>query len=291
MKIHTLASIFQDMDFELRFSGYCYYCEICEEILVLSKNLIELGRLRRAFHDRCPKCSWGLELSLRCTRIKVPSQSIFHIHSACRDFFSIKSPVRLQVQCMNLLEDHLDSLLGRLVVLHGDYSAHELSEFICVKAQMPNSYGGLNSQVIFIDGGNLFDPYLISRYADRYQIRRETILNGTQIGRAFTCYQLTSLITKTLPDALEHYEAKLAVIADITRLYTDSDIDEHEAFEAFNQASVFLARLVEKKNLIVLATCVTTSKHGWFESTLFSRAHIIFQIHGNSKPTLEKRSF
>jgi len=240
----------------------------------------------------------------------VPSQTIFQVHPTFRGLVSIDSPVKSrensitsylfeedasfergsQPFCNDLIDEALENLLGRFVVLHGDRAAHDLSEQICVKAQMSGSNGGLNSKVIFIDGGNLFDPYLISRYADRYQIRRETVLDGTQIDRAFTCYQLTSLITKTLPDAFEHYRAKLAVIADITRLYTDPDIEERESFNVFNQVSAFLAKLAEKKASIVLATCVTASKNGWLESILFSRAHTVFQIRQGSKPTLEKHN-
>lgn len=310
LKIHDLPAIFQDMETGSQFSSYCYYCEICEEMFALCPNFIDPENVRWAFHDRCPSCHWRLGSSLRCTRIKVPDQIGLQLHPACKSLTSINLSTKpreasltsyllegeessertLQPSCKNLIEDPLENLLGRSVVLHGDRAAHELSELICVKAQMKKSYGGLDSKVIFIDGGNIFDPYLICRYADRYQIRREKVLDGTQIGRAFTCHQLTSLITRALPDALENYQARLAVVADITKLYMDPDIEEREAFNTFNQVSMFLARLAEKKGSIVLATCITASRHGYFESILFSRAHTVFEICEGSKPTLVKHS-
>jgi len=311
LKVHMLESILRDIEAELQFSAYCYYCEICEEILALSKNFIEPGSMRWTFHDRCPSCNWGLESNLRCLRIKVPSKTIFQFHPQCRKSFSTNLPTKphkksvisylfeenepllereLQPFCGDLIENSLEGGLGRFTVLHGDHSAHELSESICVKAQMPTSCGGLNSKVIFIDGGNLFDPYLISCYADRYQIRRETVLDRIHVGRAFTCYQLTSLIMKTLPDALERYDAKLAVIADIARLYMDSDVEEHEAFETINQISAFLGKLAEKTDTVILATYMTTLKHNWFESILLSRAHTVFRIQDKTKLPLEKQA-
>jgi hypothetical protein len=303
LKIHALSSIFQDIETGLKFSGYCYYCEICEEMLALCPNLIDPLDMRMAFHDKCPSCHWKLESSLRCVGINVPSRNLFQFHPMYKDPSSINSSVKaheilltpyllerddpskidLEPLSEDLIEDPLENFLGRFVVVYGDRTAHELSERLCLKAQMSNSHGGLNSKVIFIDGGNIFDPYLISRYADQYGIRREKALEGIQIGRAFTCYQLTYLIMKILPEALERYKAKLAIVSDITKLYTDSDIEEREAFDTFNKISAFLAKLAEKKSATVLVTCVTASKHGWLESILHSRAHITFQNYEQSK--------
>jgi hypothetical protein len=94
LKVHMLASIFRDVNVDLQSSGYCYYCEICEELLVLSKTLLEPERIRWVFRGRCPGCHWSLGSSLRCTCIKVPSQTIFQVHPAFRGIVSINSPVK-----------------------------------------------------------------------------------------------------------------------------------------------------------------------------------------------------
>ena len=61
----------------------------------------------------------------------------------------------------------LDDLFGgfqmrEFVVFHGSWMGHILSEMLCVRCQLPICEGGLDSTMIFIDGGNIFDPYFIA---------------------------------------------------------------------------------------------------------------------------------
>lgn len=103
LKIRALSSIFHDMGTGSRLSGYCYYCEICEEMLALCPNLIAPGYVRWAFHDRCPSCHWKLESSLRCTCIRVPSRDLFQFHPMYKDPGSINSSVKTRWRKQKLL--------------------------------------------------------------------------------------------------------------------------------------------------------------------------------------------
>lgn len=53
--------------------------------------------------------------------------------------------------------------------------------------------------VIVLDGANQFSPYAISALARRMLIPAEKILKKILIARAFTCYQMTTLVREKLP--------------------------------------------------------------------------------------------
>lgn len=53
--------------------------------------------------------------------------------------------------------------LGDFAVLQG--SVLSLASLLCVKAQLPPQLGGLQSSVVFIDGGNTFRLYQIAQLA------------------------------------------------------------------------------------------------------------------------------
>src|SRR5659263_634572 len=54
--------------------------------------------------------------------------------------------------------------LGDFAVLQGP-SVLSLTSLLCVKSQLPTQLGGLQSTVVFIDGGNTFRLYQIAQLA------------------------------------------------------------------------------------------------------------------------------
>jgi hypothetical protein len=194
--------------------------------------------------------------------------------------------------------DIVDKLLGEmrwgdLVVFHGSRMCHVLSELLCVRSQLPDGVGRFNSPVVFIDGGNLFDPYLISEFARLLGLEPEKTLNNIWVSRAFTGYQLTALITEKLSEILDRESSKLVVISDIAALYCDSDIGMLEAKRTFNRVTRFLWNLAREKNLLLLSTSLSSNgrRKRQLEQYLLGRAHIAVRIdEGNPhmKLTLEK---
>jgi hypothetical protein len=98
-----------------------------------------------------------------------------------------------------------------------------LASLLCVQAQLPTQFGGLQSKVIFIDGGNTFRLYQIAKLAQIHQLDPRKVLNNIYISRAFTAYQATPLIMEQLKDAVKKYDAKLAIISDIAGFFLDED--------------------------------------------------------------------
>ena len=62
---------------------------------------------------------------------------------------------------------------------------------------------GQGMDVIVVDGANRFDPYMVSSYARRVLISPEEILKRIRIARAFTCYQMATLMGERLSELIE----------------------------------------------------------------------------------------
>jgi hypothetical protein len=183
--------------------------------------------------------------------------------------------------------------MGELVVLHGSELCHVMSELLCVRSWLPSVKGGLGPSVVFVDGGNCFDPYLISENARLQGQEPEETLKNIWISRAFTSYQLTALITEKLPEILNRVKPKFVVVSDVAALYCDSDIGLFEAKRTFNRVVCFLWNLVRERNLLLVATSFssTNRRKRLLEQYLLGRSDIVAKIEeGNPhvKLTLEK---
>ncbi len=197
--------------------------------------------------------------------------------------------------------EELDNLLGGLrlgefVVFRGSWMCHVLSELLCVRSQLPYAEGGLDSTVVFIDGGNIFDPYFISETARQFSLNPEETLMNIWISRAFTGYQLTALITEELPKILDQNGSRLVVISDITTLYCDPDIGAMEAKRTFNHITRSLWELAKQRNIILVATSLSaqSERKRRLEHYLLGRASVAAKIDAGNpheKITLEKHPF
>jgi len=187
--------------------------------------------------------------------------------------------------------------MGDFAVLHGHPLCKTLSFLLSVRCQLPKREGGLNSSVIYVDGGNTFNPYAVSAIAQEYELDPRAALERVFVSRAFTAYQLSALIFETLENALRQYRSKLVLISDITNLFLDRDVPKKESMEIFNKSVIYLSDLVARRNIIIIATCFPRwhSKTCVFlESVLFGRAGIVMKVRdskGRLQFALERHPF
>ena len=149
---------------------------------------------------------------------------------------------------------------GDFAVLYGAPSVISLTSLLCIRAQLPAQLGGLESNVVFIDGGNTFRLYKIARLAQLHQLDPKQALERIFISRAFTAYQLTSLILDKLEETIKNYDAKLVVISDIAGLFLDDDIPREEAQRVYSQITSYLSSFAKKHQVIVVATYLPYSE-------------------------------
>jgi hypothetical protein len=190
-----------------------------------------------------------------------------------------------------------DLRMGNLILMKGDLSALKLSHLLCVRSQLPEEKGGLNSPVIWLDGGNTFNLYSITEFSKGLGLQPERVLKAIYLSRAFTCYQMSSLVLEKLWDAVEKFKSKFVVISDLPRLYIESDIPRREAAKAFMPVVEELLTSPKRKEVLILTTSLEYPLAGRevrVQDILASNADVVLWMRerrGGIEVRLEKHPF
>jgi hypothetical protein len=111
-----------------------------------------------------------------------------------------------------------------------------------------------NRDVIYVDGGNTLDPYLLTSACRLFRLDAEYVLRRVQVARAFTVFQLDTLITQNLERILRQHRPKLVLISCISELFLDHDVDWHEARVLFESDFKKLQALTKRYNVTTIIT-------------------------------------
>lgn len=247
------------------------------------------------FNGVCPRCGFELKNVLNCDSAQVPPGASFYTNPRCNNphlFFEETNPFTSETQGQCSTHDSQPSIstgterldktlilkLGQLVSLQGETS-HRFSHLLCVRATLPQPLGA-GSDTIFLDGGNLFDTYIISQYAGGLGLDPAKVEERIHLSRAFTHHQLSSLVMEKLPLEIDQHDARLAIVSDITQLYCDPDVrDKREALDLFTKNLQFLGSLAEKKNTLIVITNLE-SRNRRMDNALFRLAHVSARLEG-----------
>jgi hypothetical protein len=82
--------------------------------------------------------------------------------------------------------------------------------------------------VLYLDGANNFDPFVISRLARAHGTAPRTILQSIHVSRAFTCHQMVRLVTGRLTPALHAYRARVVILSGPLETFYDESIPVDE---------------------------------------------------------------
>jgi hypothetical protein len=157
----------------------------------------------------------------------------------------------------------LDSLLrpfgeGRMILLSGEASSI-VAELASLRAQLPIESGGLDSAVLFIDGGNRSDPYLFSSFAKQRGLKPVMAMRRVTSCRVFTFYQLAALVSEHLIRAVEDYGTRLVVICDILGTFNEPELEEREARRVLSAVEEGIEEV--KRQALVIATQASPNKY------------------------------
>jgi hypothetical protein len=84
---------------------------------------------------------------------------------------------------------------------------------------------------VVLDGANGFDPYMVSSFARRALISPEALLKRIRIARAFTCYQMTTLVE----EKLERLQKPWMILLGPATTFLDEDVPEREVGPLFER--------------------------------------------------------
>jgi len=274
--------------------GYLYYCILCDEALVLSSREINPRKIWLVFDDICPGCGFQLQSVLDCRTSILPPGRRLLTSLECQTpnlFLEPDTPFeRLPQRGSTLSHDpnpelttgieQIDKELilkrGQFTYLHGGQS-HSVSLLLSVRATLPPPLG-LDSDIVFIDAGNLFDSYAVTQHSLSLGLKGEKVEQRIHLSRAFTHHQVFNLILEKLAPAVEEHQAGLVVVSDITALFCDPDVrDKKESLDMFRKSLQSLLQTAQQKNVIIVATSIKT-RNRIMEDHLNKTAHLSSRI-------------
>jgi hypothetical protein len=91
--------------------------------------------------------------------------------------------------------------------------------------------------VLYLDGANAFDPYILSRLAKAAGQDPKAAMQRLRLSRAFTCHQLETLIAERLPAAIAQYRPGLVVLSGWSHLFHDENVPAPEAFRVLQNTA------------------------------------------------------
>ena len=244
---------------------FVYYCSGCRCVLRVRRDLGPAGETVGSLNGRCMGCSSLLEGNVECRLAPVPDDW-------SDVFLSAASPVQKRealfqkassIPHFSLGFPHLDSLLrpfseGYVILLSGETSS-VVAELASLRAQLPIESGGLDSAVLFIDGGNRSDPYLFSSFAKQRGLKPAMAMRRVASCRVFTFYQLAALVSEHLVRAVEDYGTRLVVICDILGTFNEPELEEREARRVLSAVEEGIEKV--KRQALVIATQASPNKY------------------------------
>ncbi len=145
---------------------------------------------------------------------------------------------------------------------------------------------GRGIEVILLDGANRFDPYMVSSFARKALIPPERLLKKIRIARAFTCYQMATLIGEKLAclfrqeeEGVEMEERWVILLGPMTA-FLDEDVPEREVRPLFERSLRKLEEMALRgiPFLLFQPNGFSDSRRVYFTKRLFQIANEVWRI-------------
>ena len=146
---------------------------------------------------------------------------------------------------------------------------------------------------IFVDGANGFDPYIVSSFARKHSLIPAHLLKEIVVARAFTCYQLSTLVRERLEEMIHSHQNPLAILLGPITTLLDEDVPEQEVNPIFRGMLEKLDELNPKglSLLLMQPPVPSRSRRGHLLKRLFRWADVVLKAmseEGKLKLVLER---
>ncbi|MCE5296400.1 MAG: hypothetical protein LLG16_04765 [Euryarchaeota archaeon] len=178
----------------------------------------------------------------------------------------------------------VDAMLGGLapgtvtLIDSSDRMVFELVNLYCF-----NAVAEMHEQVLWIDGGNSVNPYDLSAICKRHRMNPEEVLHNITVSRAFTAYQMSTLIEDMLDPEVRRIGTGLVVISCFPDLFQDADMNWAESLQLMKRAMDRLRQLTNENGLITVVTNYGMSKMVYrkgLKPLLYDSADRVVRIEG-----------
>lgn len=239
------------------------YCNNC-------KNTVNPLHLAISVMESCPFC--GTRLSATKQKSPLP---LFANHPDV--VFKKASSLPKLTLDISKLDKTLHFLTPNNRVCISGIHTQKLIERICVRAQLPHRYGGLDSNVLFVDGANSSDLYMCVNFAQQYGLDSHKILEKIISSRAFTAYQLADTIINKVPLAIKQHNANILVITNLLNYFiTNLNADTTQMKAILKEIVKSLSKI---QNCMIVISLGFATQYDYLLSKLFTRAIHIEQSY------------
>jgi len=230
-----------------------YYCGNCKNILKEIDYEIPIN----TNIESCPFCGTLLSDALQ-KRPLHKRQKLKIVFQKASQFPKMTFGISSLDTCLNFLSTYDKICITGI-------KTQNIIERLCVRAQMPHRYGGIETKVLLIDGANTTDLYQCVDYAQQYGLDVRKILHGIISSRTFTVYQIANIIIHELENAISHYKVKIVIITSLLHFFTKGMfLDSNEMLQILKQVIKTLRKINDC--LIV----ITTESPTQFDNMLYS---------------------
>ncbi|KXA93042.1 hypothetical protein AKJ65_06730 [candidate division MSBL1 archaeon SCGC-AAA259E19] len=177
---------------------------------------------------------------------------------------------------------------GEIILQEGDLETLDLPHLLSAR-QLSDQGEESPGTVLWLDGANSFNPYRIARIARSGGKTPDEVLESVYISRAFTCYQMSSLVLEKSSGAIEKHDPQLLIITGIPSLFYHSDIPRDEAEKALDPLLEALPDLALETEMLLM----TSRPDGEVErSEIFSKTEsaadvVVKPVAGSRKVDIE----
>ncbi len=176
----------------------------------------------------------------------------------------------------------IDDLTGgfrssQVTLLDSDSSyATSLLYLLCIRA-----VSQFDEDVVWIDGGNDIDPYAIGSLCKRLRLDKRETLSRVSVSRAFTAYQLVTLIDEKLEEQVERSAPSTVIVSSIADMFLDKDMKWMESHQLLRRCLEDVSRITKDHETISVITGNALHKAGtgpMLSTMLYEHADLAVQM-------------
>lgn len=140
----------------------------------------------------------------------------------------------------------------------------------------------LRGPVRVLDAGNRFDPYHVTRAIRRQTAQLHEVMGRITVARAFTCYQVITLLQQTPSTPAPH------LVFDLLATFSDQAVTYVESMRLLQAGIEQLLRLRRQAPVIVTARSELSGQRAGLLRLLKSTADLVLLPDAPTVATLEK---
>lgn len=195
-------------------------------------------------------------------------------------------PERRLRTSVRVLDDFIGGFPSSQVTLldSSDRLVLDIVHLLCVNQVLEEG-----REVVWVDGGNSVNPYALTSLCKRFRVRSGEVLESVNVSRAFTAYQLVTLIEDMMEPEVSRTGAGLLVISSFPDLFQDKDMWWSESLQLMKRCLSSIREVTRRHDTVTLVTNLGLSRMLYkksLRSLMYSSADRVVRVE-NARAALK----